>query len=410
MFSPLQQHRQDSIELQGPLYQQVKSELCDHILPFWIDKIDTVHGGYYGYMSHELELDKEYMKGGLATVRLLWTFSKAASVLGDASYRHAADHAYNFLVEHLIDHQNKGIFYATDFKGNPLDTRKHIYIQAFGIYGLSEYYKLTGSRAALNECLELYEVISTKGYDEIHHAYLEEFDSQWNPLSNELLSENGVLADYTYNTHLHILEAFTNLYKVWPNPHLKQQIEQLLETFYTKIYDSSTHFYKVFFNSSWESIIDLKSYGHDIETSWLIDEALKALGTIDTASKWHDMVIKPAYAVLNEAMDPNGGLNYECENGLVRKKKIWWVQSEAFVGYLNAYEKTKDAQFLVAANSIWSFISTYFVDSRVGGEWHSELDENNVPTGLPIVEPWKLNYHNGRCCLELLTRYAPFLS
>lgn len=387
------------------LYNSVKSELIDHILPFWLDKIDLEHGGFYGFMSHALIVDKKSMKGGLAATRLLWTFSRAAFMFDEPNYKKAADHIYLFLKSHLIDPLYHGIYYGVDYKGNPLDTRKHIYIQAFGIYGLSEYYNLSHSEEALNECIRLYNLIITRGYDLESDAYLEEFDQTWNPLNNELLSENGVLADYTYNTHLHIIEAFTNLYKFWPDESLKERIEGLLNVFYSKIYNQKTHFFNVFFDKQWTSIIDLKSYGHDIETSWLIDEAIKTLGNIEPSSNWNKMVIDPAYAVLNEALDSNGGMNYELENGKLNRKKVWWVQSEAFIGFFNAYERTKDSAFLDATTSIWEFIQTYFVDTRQGGEWFSERDSNNEITHLPIIEPWKLSYHNGRCCLEFISRH-----
>lgn len=386
------------------LFEHIHKELVEGILPFWLDKIDNEHGGFYGYMDEELVLDKKAPKGGLACARLLWTFSSAYRVLGDEACLVAAHHAYKFLVEHLLDEVHKGIYWLVDFEGHLLDGRKHIYVQAFGVYALSEYYRATGEQGGLEKALELYELIHEKGYDCDAEAYLEEFDREWHQLDNEMLSENGVVADYTYNTHLHVLEAMTNLYRVWPNAELKVRIEKILDVFYQRIYNHETGFFKVFFDRQWSSLIDLISYGHDIESSWLIHEAIKVLAITDEEHPWMVMVRRPAYGVLGEAMDSLGAMNNEKEKGVLDDKKIWWVQAEAFVGYINMFELTKDEAFLKAAHRVWSFIEKYIVDKREGGEWHAELDSDYKVMDKPVIEPWKLNYHNGRCCLEFVER------
>ncbi len=209
---------------------------------------DEEHGGFYGVIDYSLMVDRKADKGGIATARFLWTFSSAYRVTKKTKkYLHIADHLYAFLRDKLYDYSNKGIYWLVDYKGEPKDTRKHVYAQSFAIYALSEYYRATKSEEALKLALEIYELIEDKGFDPIHNAYMEEFDRYWNPVQNEMLSENGVIAEITMNTHIHVLEAYTNLYKAKPTEELKQRLLNLLEVHYDKIYDQDSKFLKVFF-------------------------------------------------------------------------------------------------------------------------------------------------------------------
>lgn len=383
----------------------IEKELVSHILPFWMNMMDDTYGGFYGEMSEALVLNKEAPKGGLAITRMLWTFSSAYRVLKEEKYLDYARHAYTFLSEKMIDQEHGGVYWMANYKGEVIDDRKHIYNQAFGIYACSEYYRVSHDETALETAISLYNLVCGVGYDEEQEAYLEEFSRTWLPLSNEKLSENGVMASLTYNTHLHILEAYTNLYRVWPKAELKQRIVRLLTIFRTNIYDENTTYYRVFFNAQWESILDMKSFGHDIESSWLVYEALKVIGE-ESNSKWMEMVIKPAYSILKSDLNDDGSLIYEEVEGKVNRKKVWWVQAEAMVGFYNAYELTKSEPFLVAAKKVWTYTEKNIIDQREGGEWLAELDENHCSVKAPVVEPWKLAYHNTRCCLEMMVRIS----
>lgn len=381
---------------------QLLVELKEHILPFWIGLQDHEIGGHFGSVDFDLNVDRCAPKGGIAAARYLWTFASAYRILGDETYLQCAKQSYNFFVKKILDPIETGVLWMVDYLGNVLDGRKHIYAQAFGIYALSEYYRVTHDPEALKYAVELYGIIETKGYNILNNAYKEEFTREWEETTNEMLSENGIIAPITYNTHLHILEAYTNLYRVWPDEVLKTRIENLIQVFYTKIYNPLTGHFKVFFNEQWEELIDIISYGHDIEASWLIDEALKVININE--EKYVKWVVNIAEKIQKTALQPDGSLINECEKGVNDFTKIWWVHSEAIIGFYNAYEHTKNEKFIESISSIWNFTKEHIIDKRTNGEWYYSLDPNNKPNKRDVVEPWKCPYHNSRFCLEIIER------
>ncbi|MBB5325715.1 mannobiose 2-epimerase [Anoxybacillus tepidamans] len=384
------------------LVREVENELFEHILPFWEKLVDYEYGGIYGKVDFDLRVDQQADKGGIVTSRFLWTFSSAYRVTRNEKYLQIANHLYQFLVENIYDDEYDGLYWLVNYKGEPKDTRKHVYTQSFGIYALSEYYRAKNDENALKLAKNLYFLIENKGFDPKNNAYKEEFDREWNEMPNEMLSENGVLADITMNTHIHVLEAYTNLYKVWSNEQLKERIENLLHILYHNIYDQNSKFLGVFFDKNWNSLIDMKSFGHDIEASWLIDEALKTIGL--EKEEYVQMVIDIAYNIAHTAIQADGSLINEQVDDKIDTSRVWWVQAEAMVGFLNAYERTKDVKFLELVKNLWEYTKKYIIDHRDNGEWYWSVDENGIPSKKNICDPWKASYHNGRFCLEVIER------
>ncbi|GAA0290595.1 mannobiose 2-epimerase [Gracilibacillus halotolerans] len=384
------------------LAEEIKEHLELKILPFWMRLKDEENGGFYGEIDYDLSINKFADKGGIAIARFLWTFSSAYRVLRKETYLKVADSLYDFLKKHLLDQEYGGMYWMVDYRGNPKDQRKHIYAQSFALYALSEYYRVTQSEEVLQIALEIYDLIERKGYNEDSDGYFEEFDRHWNLVPNEMLSEHGVIADMTMNTHIHILEAYTNFYKAYPNEEIQLRLENLLEIHYEKIYQPSTKFLHVFFDDEWKSLVDMKSFGHDIEASWLIDKALDAISL--KHPKYDAMVIDIAYNIANCAVDEDGSVINEELAGRIDKTKVWWVQAEAMVGFLNAYERTGDARFVDSIKELWNYIQNYVVDTREHGEWFWSVDDKGVPMKRAIGEPWKTSYHNGRFCLEFIER------
>ncbi|WP_229106542.1 AGE family epimerase/isomerase, partial [Paenibacillus sp. 1001270B_150601_E10] len=355
------------------LAQEVYKELTDHILPYWSKLKDVQHGGFYGAVDASLKIYPQANKGGIAICRLLWTFSAAYRVIQDPSYRELAEHAYLFLRDHVLDHQYGGLYWMVDAEGQPVDTRKHVYTQSFGVYALSEYYRATGDSEALEYAKQLFMLMEDKGYDAEHSAYKEEFNRAWHEQPNEMLSENGVLAEITMNTHIHVLEGYTNLYAAWPDSALRNALGRLLDQLYHHIYDKETKFLGVFFDKEWNSLLDLRSFGHDIEASWLIDRAMKTIGM--EKPEHMQMVIDIAYNIARHAIQEDGSLVNEQEGDHIDRARIWWVQAEAIVGFYNAYERTKDANFLPIVEGLWRYTKQHLIDAREGGEWFWSVDE-----------------------------------
>lgn len=380
---------------------QAKEMLSD-IISFWKGMRDDDFGGYYGYMGHDLQVDKRAEKGCILNSRILWFFSEAAMLTGREDLKLEADHAFAFLMEHCLDKENGGVFWSVSYDGQPLDDTKHTYNQAFTIYALSSYYRLTGKEQALSTAYGIFDRIEKTCRDSI--GYLEAFTRTWAPESNEKLSENGVLADKTMNTLLHVFEGYSNLYRCEENERVRAALLRCLHIYTTYVYDPALHRQRVFFDEAYHSILDLYSYGHDIESSWLMDAGTALLEDeklTDTVAAIDTEMAKAIY----ENAYYNHSLANECDRGAVNETRIWWVQAEAVLGFVNLWQKCGEEKYKDAAASIFDFIREKVVDHRPGSEWFWCVDKEGKPDPQkPIVEPWKCPYHNGRMCMELIRR------
>lgn len=385
------------------MVNEVRKHLTDTIIPFWKKLRDDENGGYYGWLDYDLKLDKEAVKGCILNSRITWFFANAYTLLKDESLLDEARHGFNFLKEHCWDKEYGGIYWSLNYDGTPFDTTKHTYNQAFSIYALSSYYEASKDEEALQMARELFHLIEEKCTDEI--GYLEAFTRDFKPESNEKLSENGVLADKTMNTLLHVFEAYTELYRVAGDVAVKERIEWMMDIIAEKIYNPKLHRQEVFFDANYNSILDLHSYGHDIETAWLVDRSVEVLGEQKYADKMTPITKDLTAQIYKVAFDGHSLAN-ECEKGVVNEHRIWWVQAETVVGFVNGYEKSPEKkEYLEAAHNVWDFIKEYIVDKREGSEWYWEVDkEGNPYPDRPIVEPWKCPYHNGRMCFEIIKR------
>ena len=385
------------------MLEEVKAHLLNDIIPFWKNLRDDEFGGYYGYMDYNLKLDKKAVKGCILNSRITWFFANAYTLLKDESLLEEAKHGFAFMKEHCMDKENGGIFWSMKYDGTPEDTTKHTYNQAFSIYALSSYYEATHDEEALVMAKELFHIIETKCTDEI--GYKEAFDKEFHEVENDKLSENGVIAEKTMNTLLHVFEAYTELYRVAKLPEVKERLEWIMDTFADKVYNPKLHRQEVFFDRNMNTILDLHSYGHDIETAWLMDRGVEVLGEKKYEEKMTPITKDLTAEIYKVAFDGHSLAN-ECEKGVVNVHRIWWVQAETVIGFLNGWQKDPSkTEYLEAAKSEWQFIKDHVMDKRQGSEWFWEVDPSGKPyEGRPIVEPWKCPYHNGRMCFEVIRR------
>ena len=380
---------------------EIKEHLVNDLIPFWQGLKDEENGGFYGYLSYDLKLDKKAVKGCILNSRILWFFSNAYMVLGDPSLLESAAYAYQFLKEHCVDDEFGGVFWSLTYDGKPEDTTKHTYNQAFSIYALASYYDASKNQEALEIAWKLYDLVESKCKDE--YGYLEAFTRSFEPEENDKLSENGVIAEKTMNTLLHVFEAYTELYRVTKEEKVAKQIRFMMDIIKDKVFNKEIGRQEVFFDKTWNTLIDLYSYGHDIETAWLVDRGLEVLD--DEA---YTNMLSPITKIITENIYNRAYIDHslvnESENGVVDTTRVWWVQAEAVVGFLNGYQKQGDKKFLDASVDIWNYIKKYFIDKRNGSEWFWSVKEDHTPDEKPIVEPWKCPYHNGRMCFEVLRR------
>ena len=385
------------------MVEEVKAHLQECIIPFWKKLRDDEFGGYYGWMDHELNVDKKAVKGCILNSRITWFFSNAYMLLKDESLLEEAKHGYEFMKKYCVDKERGGVYWSVRYDGTPEDTTKHTYNQAFSIYALSSYYDASGDKSALDTAMELFHIIENRCMDEI--GYKEAFDRDFTEIENDKLSENGVIAEKTMNTLLHVFEAYTELYRVSKDEDVKKRLEWILDEFADKVYNPKLHRQEVFFDREMNSIIDLHSYGHDIETAWLIDRGTEVLGEKKYQDKLLPIILDLTEQIYKVAFDGHSLAN-ECENGVVNTNRIWWVQAETVVGFLNGYKLAPEKkEYLEAAEAEWQFIKDHVIDKRSGSEWFWEVTPDGEPiSGRPIVEPWKCPYHNGRMCIEVIRR------
>lgn len=387
---------------------EIQRELDENILSFWLKHTpDEQFGGFVGEIMQDMTFTAEADKSLVLNTRILWTFSSAYRLFGQKEYLAAANRAYQYIKEHFIDKSHGGLYWMLNREGNPVSSKKQIYGQAFAIYAWSEYYRASGNTEALEEAVSLYQLIERYGRDSVHLGYIEALAEDWSETNELSLSNKDLNEKKSMNTHLHVLEGYTNLYRVWPDEGLRHSLSELIEVTMDHIVDQSTGHFKLFFNEEWHSKSGHISYGHDIEGSWLLHEAAEVLGDEILLEKVKAVAIHMAEATLLEGIDEDGGVPNEADSsGLIDSNRDWWPQAEAVVGFYNAYQLTGDERYAEAAKASWTFIQTFLVD-QVNGEWYWSVAKDGTPIdGHQKVGAWKCPYHNGRACFEMIERLA----
>jgi mannobiose 2-epimerase len=390
---------------------QFRNEIEGNILRFWTERaVDHGNGGFYGLIDSAGRVDEKAPKAAVIHARALWTFSTACRLLGER-YRTTAEHAFAYLSGKFWDAEKGGLFWMLDYRGRPLAPRKQIYAQAFGIYAFAEYHRATGDALSLDIAKKLFRLVEEHSYDPLHGGYIEALDRDWQPLQDMRLSDKDLNAPKSMNTHLHVLEAYTNLLRVWRDPGLAEKQGRLLNVMLERIVDPKTAHFKLFFDRQWTTLSDRISFGHDIEGSWLMVEAADVLGDGGLLARARKTAVAMAEAVRREGLDRDGSVFYEadCAGRLVDPSKHWWVEAEGVIGFYNAYEISGDPHYLKAARKAWNYIEEKVVD-RLHGEWHAKLTREGVPLteaedpDAVLAGLWKCPYHNARLCYEMMER------
>ncbi len=390
------------------LSREFASEL-ERILEFWSTKaVDDLNGGFVGQIDHYGEVNYEAEKGAVLNARILWTFSAAYRFTGEGNLKEMATRAYNYLVEFFLDKNNGGLYWALDCKGRPVNTRKQAYAQGFGIYAFSEYFLASGDKQSLEHAQSLYHLIETNFRDDVYGGYIEALDENWNRLEDMRLSKKDANLPKSMNTHLHILEPYTNLYRAWPNEELKESILHLLEIFQSKIIDEKTGHFNLFFEMDWECESEIVSFGHDIEGAWLLHEAALVTGDENTIRKIQKPALKLVDVTLSEGRDEDGSIFNERKKGEFDTDKHWWPQAEAMVGLMDAWEMTGNKKYLPEIERVWNFIKGNLIDYE-NGEWYWSVDKNGIPaTNEDKAGFWKCPYHNTRAMIEMISRIKKY--
>ncbi|NCD70940.1 AGE family epimerase/isomerase [Mucilaginibacter agri] len=384
---------------------ELNAELI-RIMDYWSRyTVDDTYGGFYGKIDQHNQVDLKAPKGSVLNARILWSFSAAYNQDQTPYYLDLAQRAYDYISKYFIDHEHRGVYWTVDFEGNPLDTKKQVYATAFTIYGLSEYYIASKDESAKQLAMDLYKLLVDKSFDTEQTGYFEAFTRDWQPIEDLRLSEKDANEKKTMNTHLHVLEAYANLYRIWPDGGLLEQILGLLYNFIDHFIGPSKHSLHLFFDENWKLRSDLVSYGHDIEAAWLVLRAAEIIDDELLIAQLRPIAVDIAHATLN-GLDKDGGMWYEYEPASKRliSEKHWWVQAEAMIGYFNAWQISGDDNFKTLSLKNWDFVKNKILDQH-NGEWHwgvnqhGQIMPNEDKAGL-----WKCPYHNTRACIEIINR------
>lgn len=389
------------------LKQEVQDVLENNILRFWMDNmVDEEHGGFYGRMDGKGVLHPKADKGAILNARILWTFSAAYRLLGKSEYLAMATRAKQYFINHFIDKQYGGVYWSVDYKGNPVETKKQFYAIGFAVYGMSEYARATGDNEALNIAVNLYRCIESHALDHEYNGYIEAMTRDWQPISDMRLSEKDANYPKSQNTHLHIIEPYANLYRIWPSDELNQSLKNIIYIFLHYILNRETHHLDLFFENDWtRGAGHLESYGHDIECSWLMHEAALVLGNKEMLEQMEE-VVKIVAKASEKGINPDGSMVHETnvDTNYIDDDPQWWVQAEAVVGFVNLYQHFGDDAALDKALHCWEYIKQNLIDYE-HGEWYwSRRKDGTLNLDEDKAGFWKCPYHNGRMCLEILER------
>lgn len=389
------------------LRAEVAQELTSNILPFWINRMTDPAGGYYGRRDGNGNLVDGAEKGLILNARILWTFSQAYRILGKPEYLEAATRAKDYIADHFVDYESGGAYWSVDAEGKPLDTKKQFYAIAFAVYGLAEYYRAAGGDA-LDMAISLYRSIEEHSFDSELNGYIEACTRDWGKIGDMRLSDKDENFAKTMNTHLHILEAYTGLYRVWKDEGLHSQLANLIRIFLDKIIQPDGHL-GLFFDENWTLHGVMQSFGHDIETSWLLAEAAEVLCEsgdpmdrllyLECLGASHELAAAATEGLTSEGMV----YEYDPASGYRKDDRDWWVQAEAVVGYLNRWQLAGDPADLERSLAEWDYIKRAII--APDGEWYwGRLEDGSVNTKDDRAGFWKCPYHNGRMCMELISR------
>ena len=404
--------------------ESIRKELTENILPYW-EKYsrDTSpnSSGFFGKIDNDNSVDKEISRSIVMTSRFLWAYSCAARLLQNDHYLEMADFAYETIINKFFDKNNDGVFWSVFPDGTPDVTKKQIYGEAFCTYGLSEYAAALvdlrkdhkNAEIAMNKALDLFKLIEKFAFDSVHGGYIEACAENWSHTDDMRLSAKDMNCAKSMNTNLHVMEAYTNLFRTIPvvmpenisdRNLVGSALKKLIHTTNIKIRQDNEHL-GLFFDMDWFRLDSEISFGHDIEASWLLWEAACELNDENIKIETKPISIRMAETALNEGFDKeSGALENFINNGIKNRTRVWWNQAEALNGFYNAWELTQDSKYSDAVLNIWSWIQ-HFQSDKKGGDWWAEVFEDGKPNmSEPKGGNWKTAYHNARCCFELLRR------
>jgi mannose/cellobiose epimerase-like protein (N-acyl-D-glucosamine 2-epimerase family) len=394
--------------------REFKAQLVQKIMPYWYDTaLDHRYGGYVLSDDDARKAPPATEKQLVTQTRMIWGFSHAhrkGLEDGKRDYLQAAQQGYRFLLEHFLDQQNGGYYWTTDLSGKPLNERKIVYGESFAIYGLVEYYRASGDKAALQHALDLYKVLEKHAHDSKHGGWIEHFQRDWTPILTpgpELIVEVGGFK--SANTHLHLLEAFTDLYEVTHDASVKHSLEETLKLNATCFYPRDPGQSSFHRHLDWTPVTEPSSaglsYGHNVEFAWLMIRAQQVLGQ------------QPDWAHFDAHLDHALKYGYDHQRGGLYSRgmddqpanntdKVWWVEAEMLAALTDSLKHRPDPARAEALDKLLQFVSTYQANPA-DGIWLDTVAADGTPKLTGKAHNWKANYHDVRALVKFIEAFGP---
>jgi len=392
------------IDRMHELKKQFENELKNNILNFWVNEVyDSNRKTFFGKITNDGEKFEDAPMSAVFITRILWTFAAVYRKYPTPGYKTMADEAFRIIQEIFWDDVNGGIYWSVYPDGKLKDSKKQFYAQAFLIYALTEYYLAFKNEKAKQLAISMFILVEKYAFDTEFDGYIEANTADWKEPEDQRLSSRDLDASKSMNTHLHILEAYTNLYRIYKDKQVKKQLEHLLRVFLEKIWDSKTEHLILFFEKKWNVLSDIDSYGHDIESAWLLCEAAEVLGDKTIINEVEHVALKISETTLKEGLHKSGGLYYEKDSAGKLAQFDWWPQAEAVIGFFNSWQISQNSKYLDLSVQSWEFIQKYIIDTK-NGEWYLGVNLKFEPVTNEKVNSWKAPYHNSRMCLEMIRR------
>lgn len=406
-------------------YRKVfEQELHVNILSYWMTYgVEKDGNGFYPAVDLQNNPVLSANKTCVLNARILWTFSAAAINYHGKGYEKMAHKAFRVLKDNFKDKSLGGYYMEISAENKVVNDIKHTYAQAFVLYAFCKYYEFNPKKEVLDDIKDFLFFLEEKTKDPKNQGYLESFTRDWRLYDENRMADNN--EPKSMNTHLHLLEAYSAVYRVWKDDFVKIRLTEIMDIFIYKIIRNNGHL-GIFFNSEFIETNDSQgicSFGHDIEGSWLIWEAAETLGDSRIKNLVKPLIIKMADAVLRVGVDKDGGLFLESSRfgSHLRTNKHWWLQAENLVGFMNMFQISGDEKYWETVKKAWDFIHRYVIDHK-GGEWFTKVNRLGVPyleepadDPSPFyrndwkIDPWKCPYHNGRAMMEMINRIDSLL-
>lgn len=393
---------------------RLRGELTGNVLPWWRREIFDGAGRLVGGRAND-GAPLDLPRSAVFATRLLWAFASTQSRLAsDAAGGLALQRAWDWVTGPQTDAVHGGVFWSVDARGTVVADHKQTYAQAFAIYAFTACHAALGAKPgvvtpALGRAVQLFDLLQAHAFDPLDGGCWEGCSREWKVLDDTRLSDKEPQAPKSMNTMLHVLEALTELLRHHPSRRVAARLRELLELFLDALWLPAQRCFGLFFARDWQCLTPQVSYGHDIETAWLLVRAAEVLGDDRLLLRTRLLALRAADAVLERGVAADGSVLGEgrFDSTVTDDRRHWWCQAEAMVGFWDAWQHGGDPRHAQAAWRAWQYIERHHVDP-VGGDWFKTLDAGGCPIDtVPKAGPWECPYHHVRAGLEMMERLQP---